>query len=169
MRRIAIIGNIYGNLYNLYKKEPLDLLWELEAQIKSSNMEISSIEFIKATSSINNIFNSSKGNIFLWDFDEKVIVKQKTKLLEELHSESMEVDKLIGRKIRNEEINGLILINSDPIGINMYSIEAAIEKNIPIIGTGDTSMAIISTMGENVIEISETSLDSLVSNFKYFR
>lgn len=176
MINVAIIGSSGGNLYNLGGKDPLKLLGELEAQIKSANMSISAIEFIGAKSSMDNIKDTTDANLFTWNHDESKIYKGETKTIKAVNEDAIVEDKIIANKISNGQIQGLILVSCDPNRINKKSINAAIEKNIPIVGTGGTSMATISSLGGNVISTSGTtgttnrtrSIAAITALSKYF-
>ena len=67
-------------------------------------------------------------------------------------------DQRIANLILSDEIDAVITISSHPEGSNKQTITAAITKNIPIIGTGGTSLSHISTMGGNVIGCSGGSV-----------
>ena len=175
MIKLAIIGSSGGNLYNLGGKEPKKLLGEIVTQAKSANIEISMIEFIGAKASMDNVKETTEANLFIWDNDE--ITMLETKKLKDINKDAIELDKEIANKIQNGEIDGLILMSCDPNGINKESINAAINKKIPIVGTGGTSMATISSKGGNVIATSGTTgttnrtraIASMTSLCKHFK
>jgi len=69
-----------------------------------------------------------------------------------------QIDEVIANNIRNGNIDALISISSDPEGVNKNTILAAIEMNIPIVGTGGTSMSYIQTAGGRVVGCSGGSI-----------
>ena len=60
--------------------------------------------------------------------------------------------------ILRDEIDAIVSVSSDPEGANRLTIAAAVEKGIPILGTGGTSMSFIGTSGGNVIGCSGGSV-----------
>lgn len=67
-------------------------------------------------------------------------------------------DGRIATLILRDEIDAIISVSSDPEGANKLTIAAAVEKGIPILGTGGTSMSFIGTSGGNVIGCSGGSV-----------
>ena len=157
MKKIAILGSSGGNLYNLGGKEPLKLLGEIETQSKVTDMEIAAIQFIGAKASMDNISKDTKARLYTWDNVEKKIIYTGEETLNKINEISEKTDLEIAEKIKSGEIEGLILMSSDPKGTNKHSIKAAAEKKIPIVGTGGTSMATIQSLGGNVIATSGTT------------
>ncbi|GLC89500.1 PTS sugar transporter [Lysinibacillus piscis] len=157
MKNIAILGSSGGNLYNLGGKEPEKLLGEILNQMDSAGFNVSAIQFIAAEVSMDKAKDSTKAGIFLWDESKRCPVKTYNGLLKDTNDEVAVTDKRIAEKIRNDEIDGLITMSIDPVGANKEAILAAIEKKIPIVGTGGTSMAMISSKGGNVIATSGTT------------
>ncbi|SHE45840.1 Phosphotransferase system IIC components, glucose/maltose/N-acetylglucosamine-specific [Tissierella praeacuta DSM 18095] len=157
MKKIAILGSSGGNLYNLGGKEPLKLLGEIETQCKSAGIEVEEIQFIGAKASMDNINKDTPTRLYTWDLSQNKITFSEEKSLWEINTISEEKDMVIAEKISSGEIDGLILMSSDPKNTNKYSIKAAIDKKIPIVGTGGTSMATIQSLGGNVIATSGTT------------
>lgn len=157
MKKIAILGSSGGNLYNLGGKDPLKLLGEIETQAKSAGIEIEAIQFIGAKSSMDNVNKNTPARLYTWDTNESKIVFSEEKQLSEINTISEKIDLLIADKINNGEIDGIVLMSSDPQNTNKYSIKAAINKKLPIVGTGGTSMAHIQSLGGNVISVSGTT------------
>src|SRR5699024_9162420 len=77
--------------------------------------------------------------------------------LKDTNQTASDYDNEISALIRDEKIDGLILMSIDPNGANKQAIEAAVEKNITIVGTGGTAMATVSSKGANVISTSGTT------------
>ncbi|HLR60661.1 MAG TPA: hypothetical protein VK094_09345 [Pseudogracilibacillus sp.] len=77
--------------------------------------------------------------------------------LKQANDDAKEIDQQIAKDIQNGLVDGIILASADPEGANQQAIEAAVEKELPIVGTGGTSMAITNSMGENIIATSGTT------------
>lgn len=157
MKKIAILGSSGGNLYNLGGKEPMKLLGEIITQSKAAEMQISDIQFIGARASMDNVNEKTLARLYTWDDSEKKIIASEEDALNNINQLSEQNDMRIAEKIRNGEIEGLILMSSDPNNTNKNAIKAAAEMKIPIVGTGGTSMATIQSLGGNVISTSGTT------------
>jgi len=174
MKNIAIIGSSGGNLFSLGGQYPNKLLSEIIVQAKSAGMNVSDILFIGASASMDNIKDNAEANIYTIDNSE--IVKGHKKSLSYINSDAQEEDVILAKKIENGLIDALILVSCDPQKINKKSIDEAIKKQIPIVGTGGTSMANLQSNGANVIALSGTTgttnrtraIGNIVSLSKHF-
>ena len=72
----------------------------------------------------------------------------------ELRIEDLRISNLISAN----EIDAIVSISSDPEDTNKLTVAAAIQMNIPILGTGGTSLSYIGTSGGNVIGCSGGSV-----------
>lgn len=157
MKKIAVLGSSGGNLYNSGGKNPKKLLGEIKKQAQSAEIEIKAILFIGANSSMDNINKKTKARLYTWDEKSNEIGVSEEETLKNINKKATEKDSIVSKMIKDGKIDGLILISCDPEGVNKSSIEAAVEKNIPIAGTGGTSMANVQSMGGNVISTSGTT------------
>lgn len=155
MKKIAVIGSSGGNLYNLGGKDPKKLLGEIKMQVESTDMAIESVLFIGAEAPMDNIKTTVKASLFTYENND--ITAGETKTLAEINEEAKKYDEKLSEKIDAHEIEGLILMSSDPEGVNKKSIDAAIRNKIPVVGTGGTSMANLQSNGANVIAVSGTT------------
>ncbi|WP_068677781.1 PTS sugar transporter [Oceanobacillus sp. Castelsardo] len=156
MKNIAIIGSSGGNLYNLGGKNPQKLLEEIENQCTAANFNIAAIQFIAAEVSMDQAKANAKASIFSLD-EEGRMTQSTTNTLENINEEAKKTDEQIAALILNKKVDGLIVMSADADGANQNVINAAVERNIPIVGTGGTSIATISTKGANVIAKSGTT------------
>ncbi|MDL4840196.1 PTS sugar transporter [Aquibacillus rhizosphaerae] len=156
MKKIAIIGSSGGNLYNLGGKDPNKLLNEIHNQTKNTELEVASIQFIAANESMDVVKASTKAS--LWTIDSSGAFSKNTEAtLEKVNQQAQLLDNEIAEQILAGVIDGLIVMSGDPNGANQQALKAAAEKRIPIVGTGGTSMALISSMGAKVIATSGTT------------
>lgn len=156
MKKIAIIGSSGGNLYNLGGKDPEKLLQEIITQSDAAGLTISAVQFIAAAESMDSVKETTKATVFTFDKHGQP-AEMFHGLLAEANKEAVELDKDIAQKIRNGQIDGLILMSADPEGTNKQAVEAAVEMKLPIVGTGGTSMAMIGSKGANIIAQSGTT------------
>ncbi|WP_080873951.1 PTS sugar transporter [Oceanobacillus timonensis] len=156
MKNIAIIGSSGGNLFNLGGKNPRKLLDEIKNQCHAADFNIAAIQFIATEVSMDQAKADSKTSLFRMD-EEEQITQTATNTLEKINEQAKTIDEQIAALIRNQTVDGLIVMSADAKSANQQTIDAAVEKNIPIVGTGGTSMATISTKGANVIAQSGTT------------
>lgn len=156
MKKIAIIGSSGGNLYSLGGKKPEKLLEEIITQSSSADIKVGAIQFIAAEESMDSAKDNVRARIFSQRSQEQPEVSFEGSL-EEVNQEAAQFDKYIAEQIHDERIDGLIVMSSDPDGVNRLTIEAAADKQIPIVGTGGTSMAMIGSKGAMVISQSGTT------------
>lgn len=83
--------------------------------------------------------------------DQKQCICQKSGTLADVNFEATIVDGLVAEKILAGEIHALIVVSCDPLFVNKASVNAAIRKNIPLVGTGGSSVSHISCHGGNII------------------
>lgn len=155
MKKIAILGSSGGNLYNLGGKEPLKLLGEIITQANSASIEVEDIVFVGAFSTLDKVNDNSEGRLFTFESGE--IIATERMLLKEINELAEIRDAIVAEKILNNEIDGLVLVSSDPENVNKKTVEAAAKMKTPIVGTGGTSMANVQSKGGNVIAVSGTT------------
>lgn len=156
MKRIAIIGSSGGNLYMQGGNDPKALLREIFTQAGSAGIEVGFVEFIGASRSMDNIPADAPAKLYTLDENGGVVTGEE-KPLNAVNEDAKAVDAQLAQKIANGEIDGIVLMSSDPKGINEASLTAAAAKKLPCVGTGGTSMGHCQKMGCNVISASGTT------------
>lgn len=157
MKKVGIIGSSGGNLYNLGGKDPKKMIEEIQIQIAAAGLILEDVEFVASSSTMDNKNNEVSAKFCYWDKKNDTLVFSNEKKLKDINEEAIKYDEKFAKKILNGEIDGLIVMSCDPRLVNKKSIEAATIKKIPIVGTGGTSMALINSMGANVISTSGTT------------
>lgn len=157
MKRIAILGSSGGNLYNLGGKEPLKLLGEIQTQAKAAGIEVTAIQFIGAQASMDKVSKTTPAILYSWNLAEGQIDASDQDTLDNINKLAQEQDKLIAKQIDDGEIDGLVLVSSDPKETNRLAVQEAAKNKIPIVGTGGTSMATVQSLGGKVIATSGTT------------
>ena len=156
MKRLAIVGSSGGNLYNQGGNNPTGMMKEIFLQAQSAGIEVGYIQFIGTTGSMDNISMNAKARLFTLAAGKEVAAGEE-KSLSEVNQLSADKDKELAGLIRADQIDGMMLMSCDPQGVNKEAILAAAEKQIPIAGTGGTSIAIVQSMGGRVIAASGTT------------
>ncbi|WP_257985773.1 PTS sugar transporter [Bacillus sp. M6-12] len=155
MKKILIIGSSGGNLFNLGGASPRKLLDEILIQIKAAELEAEDLLFVTAGESMDTANDHTRASIYRLEKHQPVEIFNGN--LKDANIEASKVDSYLADRIRNNEVDGIIAMSVDPEGTNLHTIKAAIETNIPIVGTGGTSMAMITSKGGNVIASSGTT------------
>src|SRR5699024_3261896 len=155
LKSIGILGSSGGNLYNLGGKNPYRLLDEIIGQDQTAGIDLAAIQFIGADASMDSIKKSTKASLYILKNNVPTVAFRD--LLTKTNKEAKEEDQKIAKLIENGKIDGLILMSADPNGVNKQAIQAAIQKKIPIVGTGGTAMATVGSQGANVISTSGTT------------
>lgn len=156
-KTIAIIGSSGGNLYNLGGKDPLKLLQELVIQLESAGIGCGAIQFVGADASMDNAKGSTQAALYGWDETLQAPKRLAEGSLDEINQVATQLDQDIAAQIRQGRIGALIMMSADPTRTNAYTVDAAIDMNLPITGTGGTSMALTSAKGANVLAVSGTT------------
>ncbi|QRG65616.1 PTS sugar transporter [Brevibacillus choshinensis] len=157
MRRIIIIGSSGGNLYNLGGKDPQKLLGEIRTQAKAAGVEIAGIQFIAARGSMDTAGKGTHAEVYCLDAESGTPVVSYTGTLEACNEWVRGTDEALALALQNGQIDGMISMSADPNGANEKVVNAAVEKKVPIVGTGGTSMALISAKGAHVLLTSGTT------------
>ena len=119
-------------------------------------IEVAYIQFIGTNTTMDNISMDAKAR--LWTLDGENSVKCSEEMtLQEINGLSRKNDEELARLIREDKIDGIMLMSCDPKGANKEALKAAAEKKIPLAGTGGTSMANTQSMGCRVIAASGTT------------
>lgn len=154
-KRIAIVGSSGGNLYNQGGNDPNVMMKEIFIQTNSTDIEVVFVEFIGATTTMDNISMDSKARLYTLKYGN--VFESDDAKLSEINELAKNEDSKLVDLISKGEVDGLIILSCDPKGVNSKSIKAAAEKKIPIVGTGGTSIANVQSMGARVISASGTT------------
>ncbi|MBP1155696.1 MULTISPECIES: PTS sugar transporter [unclassified Paenibacillus] len=157
MKRIAILGSSGGNLFNLGGEDPEKLIGEIVAQCEGAGVEIKALQFIAATDSMDSTKEKTTASLYSWNSSGQRFYKMFDGSLSDTNKAAVELDGSIADLIKAGQIDALIVMSTDPEHANKQAILAAAEKRIPVVGTGGTSMALISSKGVNVIATSGTT------------
>lgn len=155
MKKIAVIGSSGGHLYVLGGKDPQVLLDEIVRQSNAAGFEVSHIAFVAASASLDHITDNTTAT--LWTQTNSGPKASESSSLEQVNKLAAAENAKIAAAIRNSEVDGLVMVSADPKKLNSDVIQAAAEKNIPVAGTGGTSMADARSLGANVISASGTT------------
>jgi fructose-specific phosphotransferase system IIC component len=155
MKNIGIVGSSGGHLFVLGGKDPQALLEEILKQAKAASISVTDIVFVAASTSLDKANKETSAGLWKQTVDGPKEIFRGS--LAEVNEKAKEENQKLGESIRSGEVNGVILVSADPKNVNKPVIDAAAKANIPVAGTGGTSMAETRSMGGNVIAASGTT------------
>lgn len=155
IKRVAIVGSSGGNLYAQGGDDPYTMMDEMFAQGSGVDIEISFIQFIGASGSMDTISMDAKANLYF--LEQGHLCESETKTLKEINQMAAQMDAKLASQIEQGQIDALILLSCDPKGVNHQALMMAAKKQIPVTGTGGTSMANAQALGCRVISASGTT------------
>lgn len=156
MKKLAVLGSSGGNLYNQGGNDPHAMMKEIFNQADGAGVEVAFIQFVGTTGSMDTISMSAKARLYTLS-GEKNLEESDEDTLENINKLASEKDKELAGLIKNGEIDGIMLMSCDPKGINHEALSAAAQMQIPVAGTGGTSMADTQALGCKVIAASGTT------------
>lgn len=155
IKRVAIVGSSGGNLYAQGGDDPYTMMDEMFAQGSGVDIEISFIQFIGASGSMDTTSMDAKANLYF--LEQGHLCESETKTLKEINQMAVQMDVKLASQIEQGQIDALILLSCDPKGVNHQALMMAAKKQIPVTGTGGTSMANAQALGCRVISPSGTT------------
>lgn len=156
MKKIAVIGSSGGNLRSQGGADPQKMMAEIFSQAKAAGIEVSAIQFILTEGSMDKISMDMAAALFSLD-EVGQLISGKQQKLSEINEQAKMTDQQLAQRILNGEIDGLMLLSCDPKGVNNQALSAAATMNIPVAGTGGTSMAETASLGVRIIAQSGTT------------
>lgn len=155
MKQLGVIGSSGGNLYNQGGSDPYGMMKEIFTQASAAGIEVGYVQFIGTTGSMDTISPDAAAKLYTLSHGE--ITESSEQKLKEINELAKACDKELAALIRAGKIDGLMLMSCDPKGVNQQALTAAAEIQIPIAGTGGTSIANTQAMGCKVIAASGTT------------
>ncbi len=154
-KRIAFIGSSGGNLYKQGGSDPAGMMKEIQQQTKAAGMEITFVQYLLASGSLDTAGPDSEAVLYVWDGGSLKEAFRGT--LKEADEFAKTVDEELAEKIDGGEIDGVMFVSADPDGANAAVVRAAAKANIPMAGTGGSGVARIQNLGCRVISASGTT------------
>lgn len=153
--RIAILASSGGNLRSHGGDDPAKLILDTKRQIEAAGFELAEAQFVAAEMSMDSAKDETQAQLWsLVDGQPRVIAEGS---LAEVNEAARLLDAEIADAVREDRIDGLILMSCDPTDTNFRTIEAAVAKNVPAAGTGGTSIAKAQQQGLRLVGASGTT------------
>ena len=156
MKRIGVIGSSGGNLRSQGGDDPRGIIAEVEAQAAAAGIEVAFVQFVLAATSMDGIAQDAAAKLYALDGDGRLAASDEQPL-SAINERAAALDAQLADQIAAGQIDALMLMSCDPAGVNRRAIEAAVTAQIPVAGTGGTSMARVREMGANVVAVSGTT------------
>jgi len=150
-KRIAIVGSSGGALWSQGGNAPEELLSEIIKQATAAGFVVGPVIFIAANQSLDGNPKDAKAELI---FAGRLPQEHHEKQIADINISNKRAkvaDASLAQRIRAGEVDGLILISSDPQGVNQASVSAAAEIRIPVVSTGATSSAEVEIAGAQMI------------------
>ncbi|MBR0374728.1 MAG: PTS sugar transporter [Mogibacterium sp.] len=155
-KKLAVIGSSGGNLYNQGGADPAAMMKEVFTQADSAGIEVAFVQFVCASQSMDSVKQDAPAR--LWKLaGRNVVAGSEERPLAEINELAREEDVVLAEMIKNGEIDGIMLLSCDPKDTNSKALAAAAEAQIPVAGTGGSSMADTQALGCKVIAASGTT------------
>ena len=155
-KKLAVIGSSGGNLYNQGGADPKAMMKEVFTQAASAGIEVAFVQFVGTSQSMDSISQDAKAR--LWTLaDAETVEAGEEMTLAEVNGLARAEDQKLADLIRSGGIDGIMLLSCDPKDTNNKALTAAAEMQIPVAGTGGSSMAETQAMGCRVIAASGTT------------
>ena len=139
-KKIAFIGSSGGNLYKQGGNNLSAMMKEICGQTTAADMEITFVQYVLASGSLDNVGPDSPATLYTWNGTEVQAVFQGT--LTEVNVEAAKVDAKLAKKIDDGEIDGVMFVSASPDGANRQAMEACARTKIPMAGTGGSGVAL---------------------------
>lgn len=155
MKKIAFIGSSGGNLFKQGGNNIQGMMHEILLQTRAADMEITALQYILASSSLDTAGADSPAKLYTWQNGNLYLEMEGT--LAEVNEAALSVDARIASMIEEGQIDGVMFVSTEPDRINRLTFEAAIQRQLPMAGTGGSSVAKVQSMGARVLSASGTT------------
>ncbi|MFT3887810.1 MAG: hypothetical protein QM713_06570 [Arachnia sp.] len=154
-RRIAILASSGGNLRSHGGDDPAKLILDTRRQLEAAGFELTAVQFVAAGTSMDTADDRTAAQLWgLADGQPSLLCEGP---LADINAAARTVDVQLAEAIAAGEIDGLILMSSDPEDTNSAAIAAAVAADIPAAGTGGTSIAKAQQLGLRLVGASGTT------------
>ena len=154
---VALIGSSGGGSATLTSQAILENLQKEFESIEGATVNLVSWILCRSESGFDFATNETPTSLLASTTCRNDIVDGN---LNEINRMAQLEDAQLAGLIRSGRIDALVSISADPEGVNKASTSAAIAKQIPIVGTGGTSISALSLSGAHVIGSSGGSVST---------
>jgi hypothetical protein len=155
VKRVALIGSSGGNLHRLGGSDAAQLIRSVQDQLCRAGAELVAVCFVAADASLDSIGTHSTGA--LWRIEHGAPRPVTAGPLADVNNVARAEDQAVAELISTGQIDGLILVSANPHGINKASIKAAAQQQLPVAGSGGSSVAAAEAMGVRFVSASGTT------------
>lgn len=155
MKRVALAGSSGGNLYYLGGNDAAQLIHSVQDQLARAGAELVAVCFVAAEASLDAV--GARSTAALWRIEQGAPRPVIAGPLGEVNKAAQETDQAIASLVSAGQLDGLILISASPEGINKALVQAAARQQIPVAGSGGSSVAAAEAMGARLVSVSGTT------------
>ena len=154
--RLAVVGSSGGNLRSQGGTDPEGIVAEIKRQAQAAGIEVAFVQFVLASASMDTVDEKAPATLYQLD-EDGVLTAGQEQPLARVNETARALDNTLANMIDACEIDGLMLMSCDPEGANKQAVAAAARAQIPVAGTGGTSMAGVTAAGCHVVSASGTT------------
>jgi len=155
-RTIAVIGSSGGNLRSHGGDDPSRLLGDVVKQATAAGFAVDDAQFVAAAASMDGIRAETPAQLWTISADG-VPYAHAAGTLDEVNTAARAQDAALAERIRAGEVDGLIIMSADPADVNSRTLTAAAEADLPVAGTGGSSIAKAQQLGVRLVSVSGTT------------
>jgi fructose-specific phosphotransferase system IIC component len=155
VKRVALVGSSGGNLHRLGGNDAAQLIRSVQDQLSRAGAELVAVCFVAADASLDSI--GTHVTAALWRIEQGVTRPVTAGLLDAVNNVAQAEDQAVAELISAGQIDGLILVSANPHGINKASVTAAVQQQVPVAGSGGSSVAAAEAMGTRFVSASGTT------------
>ncbi len=154
--KLAVVGSSGGNLRSQGGADPEGVLDEIRRQADAAGIEVAYVQFVLTSQSMDTVDAQAPSRLYMLNGEGELEAGDE-KPLSAVNEDAARSDAELARLIADGSIDGIMLMSCDPTGVNAQAIAAAAKAQIPVAGTGGTSMAGVQAAGCRVIAASGTT------------
>lgn len=154
--RVAIVGSSGGNLRSQGGDDPAALLSEIIKQLTAAGVAVGGVQFVAAAASMDSAKQETPAALWGIDDDAHPIVLAEGSLAT-INEQARVSDQELADRVAAGDIDGLVLVSSDPKDTNAKVVAAGAAAEIPAVGTGGSSIAAAQAAGLSLVAASGTT------------
>jgi fructose-specific phosphotransferase system IIC component len=154
-RAIAVIGSSGGNLRSHGGDDPARLIEDVRRQLDAAGFALADVQFVAASTSMDGANDSTPAQLWSLAGGTPSVVAAGT--LAEVNAIARQHDAELAQRVRDGEIDGLVLMSADPEDTNSATVAAGAEAGIPAAGTGGAPVARAQQLGLTLVSSSGTT------------
>ncbi|WP_193312867.1 PTS sugar transporter [Georgenia subflava] len=154
-RRLAVVGSSGGNLYSHGGDDPVAMVEQIRRQAAAAGFEVTAVQLVAAAASLDAARPDTTATLYTLVGDTLTVAATGT--LAEVDEVAERYDVELATRVGDGEIDALVLVSADPLGVNARTVRAAVTAGLPAAGTGGSSIAAAQALGLHLVAASGTT------------